>query len=137
MIFNELTEDNFRLFAIKNYENPQAVTEADFDKDLNHFKYIKRLLKRYKNTGQLKTHLLLNHFIILYNIFGEATTPMLFFKIEEDLWSSMKTFVMFLGKLPEYPKSKIHDIKVDLFCLKELYTIYNEKDNNRKGNKSR
>ena len=137
MIFNELTEDNFLLFAIKNYENPQAVTKEDFDKDLNHFKYIKRLLKRYKNSGQLKTHLLLNHFIILYNIFGEATTPMLFFKIEEDLWSSMKTFVMFLGKLPEYPKSKIHDIKVDLFCLQELYTIYNEKDNNRKGNKSR
>jgi hypothetical protein len=137
MIFNELTEENFLLFAIKNYENPQAVTKEDFDKDLNHFKYIKRLLKRYKNTGQLKTHLLLNHFIILYNIFGEATTPMLFFKIEEDLWSSMKTFVMFLGKLPEYPKSKIHDIKVDLFCLQELYTIYNEKDNNRKGNKSR
>ena len=137
MIFNELTEENFLLFAIKNYENPQAVTKEDFDKDLNHFKYIKRLLKRYKNTGQLKTHLLLNHFIILYNIFGEATTPMLFFKIEEDLWSSMKTFVMFLGKLPDYPKSKIHDVKVDLVCLQELYTIYNEKDNTRKGNKSR
>ena len=137
MIFNELTEENFLLFAIKNYENPQAVTKEDFDKDLNHFKYIKRLLKRYKNTGQLKTHLLLNHFIILYNIFGEAATPMLFFKIEQDLWSSMKTFVMFLGKLPDYPKSKIHDVKVDLVCLQELYTIYNEKDNNRKGNKSR
>ena len=137
MIFNELTEENFLLFAIKNYENPQAVTKEDFDKDLNHFKYIKRLLKRYKNTGQLKTHLLLNHFIILYNIFGEATTPMLFFKIEKDLWSAMKTFVMFLGKLPEYPKSKIHDIQVDLTCLKELYSIYNEKDNTRKGNKSR
>ena len=137
MIFNELTEENFLLFAIKNYENPQAVTKEDFDKDLNHFKYIKRLLKRYKNTGQLKTHLLLNHFIILYNIFGEAATPMLFFKIEKDLWSSMKTFVMFLGKLPDYPKSKIHDVKVDLVCLQELYTIYNEKDNTRKGNKSR
>ena len=137
MIFNELTEENFLLFAIKNYENPQAVTKEDFDKDLNHFKYIKRLLKRYKNTGQLKTHLLLNHFIILYNIFGEATTPMLFFKIEKDLWSAMKTFVMFLGKLPEYPKSQIHDIQVDLTCLKELYSIYNEKDNTGKSNKSR
>ena len=63
MLFTELTEDNFLLFAIKNYENPQAVTKDDFDKDLNHFKYIKRLLKRYKNTGELKTHLLLNHFI--------------------------------------------------------------------------
>ena len=103
MIFNELTEDNFLLFAIKNYENPQAVTKEDFDKDLNHF-------------------------IILYNIFGEATTPMLFFKIEEDLWPCMKTFVMFLGKFPEYPKSSIHDIQPDLYCLQELYKIYNEKD---------
>jgi hypothetical protein len=137
MIFNELTEENFLLFAIKNYENPQAVTKEDFDKDLNHFKYIKRLLKRYKNTGQLKTHLLLNHFIILYNIFGEATTPMLFFKIEKELWSTMKTFVIFLGKLPDYPKSTIHDIQVDLNCLRELYKIYNEKDNPRKSNKSR
>ena len=124
MIFNELNEDNFLLFAIKNYENPQAVTKEDFEKDLNHFKYIKRLLKRYKNTGNLKTHLLLNHFIILYNIFGDATTPMLFYKIEKDLWEIMKTFVMFLGKLPEYPKCYIHDIKVDLVCLKELQKIF-------------
>jgi len=128
MIFNELNEDNFLLFAIKNYENPQAVTREDFEKDLNHFKYIKRLLKRYKNTGELKTHLLLNHFIILYNIFGEAATPMLFFKIERDLWSVMKTFIIFLGKLPEFPKSKIHDIQVDLNCLSQLYKIYNGKE---------
>ena len=127
MIFHELNEDNFLLFAIKHYENPQAVTKDDFNKDLNHFKYIKRLLKRYKNTGQLKTHLLLNHFIILYNIFGEATTPMLFFKIEKELWSSMKSFIMFLGRFPEYPHSEIHDIQVDLNCLSELYKIYNGK----------
>ena len=127
MRFDELNESNFQLFAIKNYENPQAVTEDDFHKDLNHFKYIKRLLKRYKNTGVLKTHLLLNHFIILYNIFGEATTPMLFFKIDEDLWSSMKTFILFLNRIPEYPKSSIHDIEVDLNCLKELNKIYDEK----------
>ena len=128
MIFNELNEDNFLLFAIKNYENPQAVAKEDFDRDLNHFKYIKRLLKRYKNTGQLKTHLLLNHFIVLYNIFGEATTPMLFFKIETELWSSMKSFVIFLGRFPEYPKSSLHDVQVDMYCLSELYKIYNEKE---------
>ena len=133
MIFNELTEDNFLLFAIKNYENPQAVTKEDFDRDLNHFKYIKRLLKRYKRDGELKTHLLLNHFIILYNIFGEAATPMLFYKIEEGLWSTMKTFVMFLGKLPEYPRSKIHDVQVDLNCLSELYKIY--KKDGKKGSR--
>ena len=134
MLFDHLNEDNFLLFAIKNYENPQAVTKEDFDKDLNHFKYIKRLLKRYKNTGVLKTHLLLNHFIVLYNIFGEAATPMLFFKIEEDLWSSMKSFIMFLNKLPEYPKTYMHDIQVDINCLSQLYEIYKE-DNGKKNPK--
>ena len=123
MIFNELNDGNFLLFAIRNYENPQAVTKEDFDKDLNHFKYIKRLLKRYKNTGQLKSHLLINHFIVLYNIFGDATTPMLFFKIEEDLWSVMKTFIIFLNRFPSYPKCVFHDVPVDLNCLKQLQQI--------------
>ena len=126
MIFNELNEENFLLFAIKHYENPQAVTKEDFDKDIHHFKYIKRLLKRYKNTGELKTHLLLNHFIILYNIFGDAATPMLFFKIEKELWSVMKTFVMFFNRLPQYPKCYLHDIIVDIHCLSELQKIYNK-----------
>ena len=128
MIFNELNDGNFLLFAIRNYENPQAVTKEDFDKDLNHFKYIKRLLKRYKNTGQLKTHLLINHFIVLYNIFGDATTPMLFYKIEKVLWVVMKTFVIFLNKMPDYPKSHIHDIPVDLECLAELHKVYKDGD---------
>jgi hypothetical protein len=127
MIFNELNEDTFLLFAIKHYDNPQAVTREDFEKDLNHFKYIKRLLKRYKNTGELKTHLLINHFIILYNIFGEATTPMLFYKIEETLWSAIKTFIVFLDRLPEYPKCYIHDIKLDTYCLQELNKIQDGK----------
>ena len=126
MIFDELNEENFLLFAIKNYENPQAITKEDFNKDLNHFKYIKRLLRKYKNTGELKVHLLLNHFIILYNIFSDATTPMLFYKLEEDLWSTTKTFVIFLNRLPQYPKCYIHDIKVDLDALKLLQTLYNE-----------
>jgi hypothetical protein len=124
MIFNELNENNFLLFAIKNYQNPQAVTKDDFDRDLNHFKYVKRLLKKYKNTGELKTHLLLNHFIILYNIFGDATTPMLFYKIERELWSSMKTFVLFLNRLPETPKCYIHDIQIDIDCMSQLNRIY-------------
>jgi hypothetical protein len=126
MIFNELNENNFLLFAIKNYENPQAVTRDDFEKDLNHFKYIKRLLKRYKKTGVLKTHLIINHFIFLYNIFGEATTVMLFFKIERELWPQLKTIIMFLNRLPEFPKTYIHDIQVDLTCLQQLQTIYTE-----------
>jgi hypothetical protein len=126
MIFNELNDQNFLLFAIKHYENPQAVTKEDFDKDLNHFKYIKRLLKRYKNSGELRVHLLINHFIVLYNIFGDAATPMLFYKIEKELWSTMKTFIIFLNKLPEFPKCYIHDIPVDLECLSELQKIYNK-----------
>jgi hypothetical protein len=130
MRFNELNEDNFLLFAIKNYENPQAVAKEDFDRDLNHFKYIKRLLKKYKNTGELKIPLLINHLIVIYNVFGEAATPMLFYKIEKELWSSMKSFIIFLNKLPQFPKCYIHDIPVDLNCLYQLQQIYqkNEED---------
>ena len=134
MHFTELNEDNFLLFAIKNYENPQAVTREDFEKDLNHFKYVKRLLKKYRNTGQLKVHLILNHFIILYNVFGEATTPMLFHKIEMDLWPVMKSFIIFLGKLPEYPKCYIHDVQVDINCLSQLYKIYNGQEETTENN---
>ena len=130
MRFDELNEETFVLFAIKNYENPQAVTEEDFYKDLNHFKYIKRLLKRYKSTGILKTHLLINHFIVLYNIFGDATIPMLFYKIDSDLWSSMKTFILFLNRLPDYPKCYIHDIQVDIDCMSKLYKVYKNDQQN-------
>lgn len=126
MIFNELNEDNFILFAIKNYQNPQGVTKEDFEKDLNHFKYIKRLLKKYKKTGVLKLHLIINHFIILYNIFGEATTPMLFYKVDSEFWSSLKTFVVFLNKLPEYPRSYIHEIGMDEECMLMLQSISDE-----------
>jgi hypothetical protein len=130
MVFNELNDQNFLLFAIKNYENPQAVTKEDFEKDLNHFKYIKRLFKRYKKSGELKTHLIINHFIILYNVFGEAATPMLFFKLDKEFWSCIKSFIMFLGRFPEYPKTSLHEIQVDLYCLEQLYKIYNEKEEN-------
>ena len=127
MNFCELNEKNFLIFAIKNYDNPQAVSKEDFDRDLNHFKYIKRLIKKYKKTGELKTHLLLNHFIVVYNIFGEAATAMLFFKTEEDLWDVLKSFIMFLNKLPEYPKTVLHNIKPNIYCLSELQKIYNGK----------
>lgn len=126
MYFNELNEENFLLFAIKNYENPQAVTKEDFDRDLNHIKYIKRLLNWYKNTGIIRTHLLINHFTILYNVFGEAATPMLFFKIGRDMWPQLKTFMIFLNRFPSYPKTQIHDIPVDLKCMKELNKIFNQ-----------
>ena len=117
MRFDELNEDNYMMSAIKHYENPQAVTQQDFYEDLKKFKYIKRLLKRYQKSGELKSHLLLNHFICLYNVFDDAATPLLFFKIDKELWSVLKTFLLFLGRIPEYPKTAIHDVPVDVHCL--------------------
>ena len=130
MYLSELNADNFLLFAIKNYENPEAVTVEDFEKDLNHFRYIKRLLKKYKSGGELKVHLLINHFIILYNIFGDATTPMLFFKIDKELWSCVKSFVLFMDRLPEYPITYIHELQADEYCIKELEGITDGKGEN-------
>ena len=123
MRFEDLNKDNFLLFAIRNYDNPHAVTKDDFAKDLNHFKYLKRLLRKYHLTGELKSHLLINHFIVIYNIFGDAATPMLFYKIDQNLWSSIKAFIVFLDKLPEHPRTKLHDIEMDETCLKELQRI--------------
>ena len=93
MKFEFLNDDNFLLFASKHYENPQGITYDDFLEDLKRFKYIKRLLKRYEKTGELKTHLILNHIIILFNVFGDASTPMLFHKIDEHHWSMLKSFL--------------------------------------------
>lgn len=123
MKFDELNDDNYILFAIKYYDNPQAVTQEDFFEDLNRFKYIKKLLRKYLKTGDLKTSLLINHFIIVFNIFNEAALPLLFFKIEEELWCPLKTFLLFLNRIPEYPKSFIHEIDVDENCLNLLETI--------------
>lgn len=123
MRFDELNEDNYIIFAIKNYENPQAITQDDFFEDMKRFKWIKRLLNKYKNTGELNVHLIVNHFMVLYNVFGESTTPLLFYKINKELWGVLKTFVLYLGRLPEYPKTTIHDIPVDIECLKILNSI--------------
>ena len=123
MRFDELNEDNYMMFAIKHYDNPQGVTQEDFYEDLKKFKYIKRLLKRYQKSGELKTHLLLNHFICLYNVFEDAATPLLFYKIDEELWSVLKTFLLFLGRIPEEPKTRIHDVEVDVNCLGLLNKI--------------
>jgi hypothetical protein len=120
MRFDELNEDNYILFAIKHYENPQAVTEDDFYDDLKRFKWIKRLLKKYKVNGEMNIHLLINHFLILYNIFGDAATPLLFFKVDSEYWSFIKTIIIYLGRFPEYPKTKLHDIPVDIDCLSHL-----------------
>ena len=123
MKFDELNEENYIMFAIKHYDNPQAVTQEDFFEDMKRFKWIKRILNKYKNTGDLNVHLLINHFMILYNIFGEAATPLLFFKLNKELWSVLKTFILYLERLPEYPKTSLNDIPVDIECLKILKSI--------------
>jgi len=108
------------LFAIKFYDNPQAVTKDDFESDLKRIRYIKRLLKRYKNSGELKVHLILNHLIILFNVFNDATVPLLFYNLEEDLWPSIKSFLIFLNRIPEYPKTGMNEIEADENCLLQL-----------------
>ena len=89
------------MFAIKQYDNPQSVTVDDFMEDMKKFKYLKRLLKRYLKTGILRVNLILNHLIILFNVFGEATIPLLMFKLEEEYYSLIKTFLVYLDRLPE------------------------------------
>ena len=123
MRFDELNEDNYLLFAIKFYNNPQAITREDFESDLKRIRYVKRLLKRYKNTGELKTHLILNHLTLLFNVFDDATVPLLFYNLESDLWSVIKSFLLFLNRIPEYPKTKIHEIEEDKNCLELLQSI--------------
>ena len=100
MRFDELNEDNYLLFAIKFYDNPHALTKEDFEDDLKRIKYVKRLLKRYKNTGVLKTHLILNHLTVLFNVFNDAAVPLLFFNLERELWPYIKSFLVFLNRMP-------------------------------------
>jgi hypothetical protein len=123
MRFDELNESNYLLFAIKFYDNPQAVTKDDFDDDLKRIKYIKRLLKRYKKDGELKTYLILNHLTVLFNVFGDAAVPLLFYNLEKDLWPYIKSFLVFLKRIPEYPKTEIDNIESDQDCLVKLKEI--------------
>ena len=120
MRFDELNEDNYILFAIKHYENPHSVTKEDFFNDLKKFKLIKKLLRKYLVDNKINTKLLINHFLMLYNIFGEATTPLLFYKIDSEYWSLVKTTIIYLGRFPEYPKTDLHTIPVDIDFLKIL-----------------
>lgn len=118
MNITELTPDNWLFFAIQNYNNPSSVTYSDFEEDLKRFKYLKRLLRRYETTGELKTHLILNHVIVLYNVFDDAATPLLFYKVEATYWSVIKAFMLFLNRLPPSLNGD-----ADKECLKQLNLI--------------
>lgn len=97
----DLTNKNFFQYAIRCYDNPGCLDVDEFKEDLNTFKYIKRLLRKYQQSGELNEKLILNHLITLYNIFGNHATKMLFLKIDENLYPFLKPFLVFLSKLPD------------------------------------
>jgi hypothetical protein len=98
----ELTEENLIMYAMKYYDNPSCKGMAEFLDDIKRFKYIKRLLGKYTSGKELKERLIINHMIVLNNLFGvEATTKMLFFKIDKKFWPQLKTFLVFLNYMPE------------------------------------
>jgi len=125
MEFKSLNDKNFLLFATQHYDNPQCESMDEFNEDLNRIKYIKRLLKKYKKTGVLRERLLLNHIIILQNIFGPiCCSRILFFKIETELHSELKTFLVFLNYLPdELPDVKVDEIPLDNKIITALRNI--------------
>ena len=102
MKFDDLTEKNFLLYAMQHYNNPQCVEVEEFNDDLKRIKYIKRLFNQYAIEGVLKERLLLNHVIVFYNVFSvEAATRILFYKLEEEFWPMLKTFLFYLNFLPD------------------------------------
>ena len=108
----KLTESTFLLFAAKHYDNPQCEGESEFHDDMKRFKYIKRLLRKYQDSGELKERLILNHLIVVFNIFGaEAGSTLLLFKLEPEFWSILKTFMVFLNMLPDGELEEIDELE--------------------------
>lgn len=100
-IFDTLNRRNFELYAAQNYNNPECLDIEEFKEDLARFKYLKRLLRRYELADDLQIRLILNHIIVLYNVFGiEAANRMLWYKIEPEHWTYIKPFLVFLNYLP-------------------------------------
>ena len=127
----QLNDDNFLIFAIKHYRNSSCTGMAELEDDLKRFKYLKRLFNRYEKTGDPNDRLIINHLTLLYNVFGNATTEMLFFKLEEKYWINLKTYLVFLNRLPLeevysrtlLPKKIITDIPLNNELIKILRNI--------------
>lgn len=126
----ELTEENFIIYALKNYDNPGCKGMEEFLDDLKKFKYIKRLLKKPGNGNNLRERLILNHIITLSNLFGvEPTTKMLFFKMEKKYWQQLKTFLVFLNYMPlkviisKTVEIADEDIEIDMAIMENLKNI--------------
>ena len=120
-LFDELNNANFEIYAAKHYRNPACLDAQDFYDDVAKFKYVVRLLRRYRDTGRIQERLLLNHIITIYNVFEyPAATRMMFHKVDTDLWPALKTFLVYLNYLPE----TLHkNINIDLSIAKKLKDI--------------
>lgn len=125
MNFLTLNSDNFEYFCMKNYTNPQCKSIDEFRDDMDRIKYLKRLFRKYKSSKILRERLILNHLIILYNVFGiDATTRILFFKLEPELYPFLKTFIVFLKFLPEsIPECDLVKIPLDINIINRLRKI--------------
>jgi hypothetical protein len=126
MVSEKLNESNFLLYAMHHYDNPQCHSLAEFEEDMKRFVYLKKLLSRYNNNGELRERLILNHIIVLYNIFGDAATRMLFYKIEESSWEALVTFLVYLNRMPEQLTEYgivMSDVKLDETVISVLRRI--------------
>lgn len=102
----ELNEDTFTLYAASHYDNIQCTSIKEFNEDLLRFKYLNKLFFRYVNKNELKERLILNHIIILYNVFGDALNKMIFLKIEQSYWDILATFLVYINRMPDEELSK-------------------------------
>ena len=110
-MFKEITKDNWLLFAQHHYDNPTLQKEQEFYDDIKRFKYLKRLFRKYKTTKNIKIRLVLNHVIVLANVFGvEAACVLLLYKVEKIYWSYLKSVLVYLDYL--YPH-ELNDVKTD------------------------
>ena len=102
-MFEILNDDNIMLYCAKHYENPHCTGIDDFNDDLNHIKYLKRLFNRYQKGDEFNTNLIVNHLILLYNVFdNQAITRVLFYRINREHWSILKPCLIALSQLPEF-----------------------------------
>jgi hypothetical protein len=111
MVFDNLTSDNIMLYCIKAYDRPNMLM-SEFNDDMKRFNYLKRLFQRYRKYDELREQLVINHLVVLYNVFGpEVATRLLFFKIPKEDYSALKTYLLFLSCMPEVIRGiKGHDI---------------------------
>ena len=101
MVFDELNNDNVTIYAVKAYDRPNCVM-SEFKDDMKRFNYLKRLFKRYRKLDELRERLVLNHLVVLCNVFGpEVATRLLFYKMAKDDYSALKTYLMFLSVMPD------------------------------------